>query len=55
MEPITTTVTLVPLPSGAVGAVVYSASFGEIVASLLLAVLVALHLISMWRVWRVRL
>lgn len=55
MEPITTTLQLIPLPSGAAAAVVYSASFGDIVLALLLAVLVALQLIGLWRVRRVRL
>ena len=40
---------LVPLPSGNTAAVIYSASFGEVVIALLLLALLALNVIQMWR------
>jgi 1,4-dihydroxy-2-naphthoate octaprenyltransferase len=43
---------LIPLPSGSTGAIVYSASFGEIVIALLLAALIALQILQMWRTQR---
>jgi hypothetical protein len=41
----------VPLPSGRTAALVYSASMGDVVIGLLLVILVALQVISIWR-WR---
>jgi hypothetical protein len=43
---------LIPLPSGAQGAIIYSATFGEVVNGVLLAMLLAVSLIQMWRVRR---
>ena len=44
----TTTLDLL-LPSGNHASVVYSASFGEIMIALLLAGLLALHVLQLWR------
>lgn len=43
---------LVSLPSGNTAAVVYSASFGEIIIAFLLLTLVILHILQMWRSYR---
>jgi hypothetical protein len=52
-ETLTTTRTIIVLPSGNVGEVVYSATFGDIAIITLLLILVVFQALVLWRYKRI--